>query len=293
VARVCVTGSSGYLGSRICSGLSRLGHSIICVDMVPPEKVYGNYRKADFRDESNTINVIKDVDIVIHCGSIHPWKKYTDEEYLDMNVKGTWNVFKAASENGIGRIILTSSIAASGYSPAPELLPVDESYQSPSLSDMYSLTKFFQEQTARHFCNYRGMRTIALRPPNFTPKPPVHNEAALLSGCAVVEDIASAHLKAVDAWESLENSFEPFFITPSFPYLPDEVSQLSKDPKSVIEKYYPQAWSWFERQGIRLNPVPMYYDNSKVKRMLGWEAEYTFAQWWNTKGKEQLQCLSK
>ncbi len=177
--RVCVIGASGYLGSRLCSELIKLGYNIISVDIVPSES--GEYRKADIRSETEISEAIEGSDIIIHCASIHPWKKYTDEQYLDINVKGTWNVFKAVSQHNIKRIILTSSIAAVGYYPDPSQLPIDESYQTLELGDIYSITKSFQEQIARSFCIQNKMKVIALRPPNFTPKPPIQNESALLS----------------------------------------------------------------------------------------------------------------
>ena len=222
MTRGCITGASGYLGSHLCSELTKLGYDLICVDMVPPQEGYGEFRQVDFREERVTRRALEGVELLIHCASIHPWKKYTDEGYLDTNVKGTWNVFRAASEQRIERVILTSSIAAAGYNPEPELCPVDENYQKPALSDIYSLTKRFQEQIARHFCEHKGMKMIALRPPNFTPKPPIQTGAALLSGCLVLEDIASAHLKALGVWEKLQDNFEPFFTTPTFPYSPKE-----------------------------------------------------------------------
>ncbi len=283
MSRICVIGASGYLGSHLCVELVRSGYNIISVDMVPSEK--GEYRKADIRNEAEILEALEGSDIVIHCASIHPWKKYTDEQYLDINVKGTWNIFKAVLQHNIKRIILTSSIAAVGYNPDPSKLPVDESYQTLELADIYSLTKSFQEQIARSFCLQNKMKVIALRPPNFTPKPPIQNESALLSGCSVVDDVASAHLKAIDAWDRLQNNFEAFFITQSFPYSSEDTKQLSKDPKSVVEKYYPGAWEWFLNQGITLHPVATYYDNSKAKRILGWEPKFTFERWWTENQK--------
>jgi nucleoside-diphosphate-sugar epimerase len=278
--RICLTGASGYLGSRLCLELAKLGHELICVDVLPPKESCGEFRRADLRDEAEVNRAVEGAELLIHCASIHPWKRYTDEQYLDVNVKGTWNLFKSALKHGIRRVILTSSIAASGYDPDPELWPVDESYQHPSLSDIYSLTKLFQEQIARHFCGRRGMRVIALRPPNFTPKPPLQTGASLLSGCLVVEDVVSAHLKALDVWEKLMDNFEPFFITQTFPYSPQETRQLLTDPKGILEKYFPGAWDWFLERGITLNPSPTIHDNSKAKRVLGWQPELTFARWW-------------
>ena len=280
MTRICITGASGYLGSYLCSELVKLGYDLICVDMVPPEKAYGEFRQVDFREEDKICSALEGAELLFHCASIHPWKKYTDEQYLDSNVKGTWNVFRAASENGIERVILTSSIAASGYNPEQELCPVDESYQQQSLSDMYSLTKHFQEHIAGYFCKHKGLKVIALRPPNFTPKPPLQTGATLLSGCLIVEDIASAHLKTLNVWEKLQNSFEPFYITSTFPYSLQEIQQFSGDPKGLLDKYFPGAWDWFEKRGVKLRLMATPYDSGKAKRILGWQPEHTFARWW-------------
>ena len=280
MTRICITGASGYLGDHISSRLVDLEYDLICVDMIPQQEARGEFRQADLRVEDEICGALEGAEIIIHCASIHPWKQYTDEQYLDSNVKGTWNVFRAAAEHSIKRVILTSSIAASGYNPEPELCPVDESYQQEALRDIYSVTKRFQEQIARHFCRREGMEVIALRPPNFTPKPPLQTGTALLSGCLLVEDIASAHVKALSVWDSLENSFEPLFITPMFPYSSEEIPHLSDNPKGVLDKHFPGAWDWFKERGIELRPAPTQYDSSKAKQILGWEPEYTFAHWW-------------
>ncbi len=278
--RICITGASGYLGNHLCRELVKLGHELICVDIVPPKETYGEFRQVDLRDEEKIEGALEGSEFLIHSASVHPWKEYTDEQYLDMNVRGTWNVFRAASGRAIERVMLTSSIAALGYDPDPEFIPVDESYQHPSLNDIYSLTKLFQEQIARHFCGRKGMKVIALRPPNFTPKPPLQTGASLLSGCMAVEDVASAHLKALDAWEKLKDSFEPFLTTHTFPYSPEETEKLRDDPKAIVDKYFPGAWDWFFDRGVALRPSATVYDSSKAKRILGWEPEFTFVRWW-------------
>jgi len=279
--RICITGSSGYLASHICPELVKLGHDLICVDMVFAENAFGEFRQVDLSKPGETLAALKGAELLMHCASIHPWKKYTDEQYLDMNVKAAWNVFSAASEVGVERAILTSSIAAVGYSPDWELMPIDESYLHPWLSDIYSLSKHTQEMIARHFCGRKNMKVIALRPPNFTPKPPLETGASLLSGCSVVEDVASAHLKALDVWEKMENDFEPFFITQAFPYSREEEKQLSASPKEILERHFPDAYDWFLSRGITLHPSPTVYDNSKAKRVLSWQPEYDFARWFS------------
>lgn len=279
--RICITGASGYLGSYLTTELVKLGHDLICVDMVSSENVFGEFRQIDLSKSGEVLAALEGAELLMHCASIHPWKQYTDEQYLDMNVKTTWNVFSAASELSIEHAILTSSIAVVGYAPDWEFMPIDESYLHPWLSDIYSITKHAQEMIARHFCGGKNMKVIALRPPNFTPKPPLEMGASLLSGCSVVEDVASAHLKALDVWEKMENNFESFYITQKFPYSREEERQLSSSPEYVLEKYFPGAYDWFLTRGITLRPSPTVYDNSKAKRILGWQPEYNFDRWFS------------
>jgi hypothetical protein len=255
--------------------------------MVNPQESYGEFRKADITDERETLEAVKGAEILIHCASIHPWKRYRDEQYLDSNVKGTWNVLRAVSENGFKRVILTSSIAASGYDPDPAFRPVDESYQQQTLRDIYSLTKLFQEQIARYFCGIKDIRVIALRPPNFTPKTPLQTGAALLSGCLLVEDIATAHIKALDAWDKLQDAFEPFFIAPTFPYSQEEIAQLQYNPRDILDKHFPGAWDWFERHNVKLRLVETLYSSRKAKRILDWQPQHDFEWWWR-ENREKL-----
>ena len=40
---------------------------------------------------------VEGAELIVHCASLHPWKPYTDDQYLDCNLKGAWHVFAAAA----------------------------------------------------------------------------------------------------------------------------------------------------------------------------------------------------
>lgn len=279
---VCVTGASGYLGSKICHELNKLKYNIIRIDIVSPKERIGEFRLADLRNKIEISKALEGSDFIIHCASIHPWKRYTEDQYLDINVKGSWNVFQSAYEKGINKIILTSSIAVS-WRAHPSSWPIDEKYIDLYPSDIYSITKLFQEKIAQHFCGCKDMKVISLRPPTFTPQPPINIGANLLSGWMIVDDVASAHISALNAWKKIDNDFEPFFITHSYPYTKQEEQKLKIDPKSIVDKYYPGAWEWFLNKGITLSPSPTIFNNSKAKRILGWVPSITFTRWLSEK----------
>ncbi len=67
------------------------------------------------------------MDQVLHIAAIHPWKQYTTQQYLDLNIKGTHNVIAEAARAKADRLIYTSSVSAIGYNVAPDApLPWDE-----------------------------------------------------------------------------------------------------------------------------------------------------------------------
>jgi nucleoside-diphosphate-sugar epimerase len=235
--------------------------------------------QVDLMNYAQVRAVVEGCDIVVHCAAIHPWKQYTDEQYIDNNVKAAYQVFKACAEIGVQKLVFTSSIAAVGYNFAIEEMPVMED-QTPRTTDLYSLTKTLCEETIRMFNRRSGLNAICLRPTNFVPREGLELGRALLScGFTHPDDVASAHLRAV---ETKVTGIEYCFIAPRVPYTPDDIKRSQTEPSAVIEQYYPGVTAWFAERGIKIGQLGTLYSTEKAKNFLGWQPAWDFERWWKS-----------
>ena len=290
--KIIVTGAAGHLGSHLVPELVREGFAVTGVDVLPAPSSHPAecpFVQLDLADRSALPAVLKGVDMIVHCGSIHPWKPYSDERYWDGNVKGTWNLYAEAAAAGVGKIVLTSSIAAVGYG-GPEtigLWPLPESYAKPT-GDLYSVTKRAQEEIAAQFAAGGKVHTLALRPPAFMPMDTVGTAFALMGAYALVEDMVSAHVAAVRVMSGKRTSpeplkgFETFYITNALPYTAEDEELF--EPGGMVglklaEKHWPEHVEWLKRKGFREAWMPAVYDISKAERILGWRPKIDLSAW--------------
>jgi len=288
--RVLVTGVAGHLGSNLAPELVNEGYQVVGWDIVPPPPQVDevcSFSHVDLTETELVRKKLEGVDLIVHCASIHPWKKFTDSQYVDTNIKGTWNLFAGAAEVGVNKIVLTSSIAAVGYTNVPaSACPVQEDQLFP-LGDLYSLTKHVQEDIARLFADRGTIQTIALRPPAFMPKPFLQTGFSLTAAYAVVKDIVAAHVAAVRVLTGRQEPpqqlslFEAFFVTNKLPYTREDMLELQKehDLRVLVKKYWPQAYDWLIAHGYEGGWLPAVYDLSKAARLLGWSPKFNFDEW--------------
>jgi len=285
--KILVTGSAGVLGSRVARGLADK-YELRTTDILPAREVIqriganspGEFVQADLTDYTQAHDLVEGCDIVVHCAAIHPWKQYTDEQYIDNNVKAAYQIFKICAQIGVQKLVFTSSIAAVGYNFEIEEMPVTED-QLPRTMDLYSLTKTVCEETIRMFNRCSGLNAICLRPTNFVPRKDLELGKALLTcGFTHPDDVASAHLKAV---KTQVTGVEYCFIAPRVPYTPDDINLSRTEPAAVIERYYPGAPAWFKKRGIEIAPLSTLYSRKKAQTFLGWEPKWDFERWWREK----------
>ena len=121
---VAVTGAAGFLGSHLCEHLAEEGASLVALDN------FTNGNEAYLRDIDADIDIVdvdirsmdadllKGVDVIYHFAAIANPRKCDDDPDLahDINVTGTKNVFAAAAEHSVDRVVF-SSIGVSSGSP--------------------------------------------------------------------------------------------------------------------------------------------------------------------------------
>ncbi len=275
-AKVLVTGGAGVLGGSVARALAPQ-YDVTVTDLremtLPLRKV-----AADLADADQARQACEGMDVVVHAAAIHPWKKYTSDQYLDWNVKATYNVLAAAAEVGVKRVVYTSSIAAMGYkASAPAELPFDETKPCLPCEDLYGVTKHVGEQFCRLFSNTKGLKYVALRPGYFVPRDEMDPALGLMYlFCRVhPDDVVRAHVQAVSA-PGIEN--QAFIITAHMPFQSSDAQELRTAPAAVITRYFPQAAEIFKDPALKPS-IPYFYTIEKARKVLGWEPRMSFAQW--------------
>ena len=124
------------------------------------------------------------MDVVIHLAADPSPAADFYGSLLDNNVKATYNIFRAAKDQGCRRVIYASSIRVlEGY---PQGAPL-----SPDLPvrpiDMYGASKCFGEATAHAFATTEGLSSIVIRIGTFGPqwgarKPSAAGLSRIISG---------------------------------------------------------------------------------------------------------------
>lgn len=294
--KTVVTGAAGHLGSHLVPALLSAGFDVTGLDMADRPPLLpdaAGFEKVDLTDAARLKDVLADAELIVHCASIHPWKKYPDDAYHDCNIKGTWNLYSAASALGIRRVVMTSSIAAIGYGSVPvEAWPVTEDNLFP-IGDLYSLTKNVQETIARMFGTRDQIRTIALRPPPFMPRSELDTGFSLTGVFALVDDMVSAHVAAARTLAGLREppeplgTFEAFFAMNKLPYTRADLALLGADRnvKPLVRQYWPDACDWLAAHGYDGVRLIALYDLSKIERLLGWRPAHNFEEWFAEHGK--------
>src|ERR671930_1469231 len=116
---VAVTGPTGDLGIAIVSALERARRVKAIRGMArrpfdPGELGWKKteYRRGDVTDTKSVKDLVKGSDVVIHLAFAI---LSAGEATRDLNVEGSRNVFKAAADAGVERILYASSVAAYGF----------------------------------------------------------------------------------------------------------------------------------------------------------------------------------
>lgn len=148
---ILITGSSGFLGSKLCELLGDRDHRVTAIDIAPPSKKFSSikYVVSAIEDYLNTnINILKTFDLVIHTASVLPYKGNKDL-LIETNIKTTrYLISKVAEIEDLFFIYISSS----GVYGKPHNLPVTRSTKFNAL-DLYAETKVVSEETIRNTLN--------------------------------------------------------------------------------------------------------------------------------------------
>lgn len=164
---VLVTGGAGYIGSHTVAELIALGEEVVVVDSLETghrdSLLGGTLEVGDIRDRQFMDYVFKkhSIESVIHFAaySLVGESMSNPVKYYDNNVHGTLVLLDAMQENGVKRIVFSSTAATYGE---PERTPIEESDVT-NPTNVYGETKLTMERMMRWFDVTYGIKYVALR----------------------------------------------------------------------------------------------------------------------------------
>ncbi|MEE8118292.1 MAG: hopanoid-associated sugar epimerase [Gammaproteobacteria bacterium] len=164
-----ITGATGFVGSAVLRKLLKEGHQVRA--MVRPQSDLSHLSgldvetvTGDLTHRESLVPLLEGCNVLFHVAADYRlWVRHPKSIYAN-NVDGTRNLFEAAAQTGVERMVYTSSVATLGLNadgtPADEELPA-------TLDDMlghYKRSKYLAEEWVRRFVAERGANIVIVNP---------------------------------------------------------------------------------------------------------------------------------
>ncbi|HEX4170630.1 MAG TPA: SDR family oxidoreductase [Bryobacteraceae bacterium] len=296
--RYVVTGGAGFIGSALVRALLAENRHVHVIDNLATgnldnlEEVADSItvHEVDIRDYDRIAPVIAGARRVFHLAALPSVPKSILDPVSShaINIDGTFNVFRAAAEGKVGRVIYAASSSAYGDT---DVLPKVET-MLPRPKSPYALQKLVGEYYASVFSECFGLETVSLR--FFNVFGPRQDPTSVYSG------VLSLFLTAL-----LENRSPTIYgdgtQSRDFTYVEDVVGLLLKasEASGVAGKVFNagngnrftlnETWQILQKiQGVNLPPHygpprpgdvhDSQADTSAAVRELGHKPQFTFEQ---------------
>ena len=208
--RVVVTGGSGKGGRWVVRDLREHGHDVVNVDLIPDGSPNDLFLLTDLTDAGQVHDVVRGADAVVHFAAIPAPGLRPKGETFRVNMMSTWNVFHAATEAGVERVVWASSETVLGlpFDRPPDFAPIDETI-TPRPESSYALSKLVGETLAEQLARQTGTAFVGLRisnimePADYARFPSWQDDARIrkwnLWGYVDARDVAAAVRDALEA----------------------------------------------------------------------------------------------
>ena len=174
---VLVTGAGGFIGSHLVDALLGKGAEVTCflkynsrndwglLEELPEDKnKIINVISGDIRDSEIVRHAAKNMDAIFHLAALTgiPYSYTNPKENVMTNVMGTYNVMQAALDNGVKKVMHTSTSEVYG---TPDTIPITEEHKLKGQSP-YSASKIGADKIAESFYCAFGLPVAIARPFN-------------------------------------------------------------------------------------------------------------------------------
>ena len=159
--KLVLTGAAGRLGSWLREPLSKMADEMVSTDIADDiGNLYSGetYIKADLANYEEVHQVLAGADMVVHFGAIGDEAPF--DQILQANIVGAYNIWEAAFQHQLKRVVYASSIHAVGMYPKNQFIGTDVPHRPDTF---YGLAKCFAEDLGSLYWDKRGMESVCLR----------------------------------------------------------------------------------------------------------------------------------
>jgi NAD(P)-dependent dehydrogenase (short-subunit alcohol dehydrogenase family) len=171
---ILVTGGLGVVGRPLVLRLLSHGHVVRVLDRKLEDVIDGAECVAgDITDFAQVREHMRGMQAVIHLAALTYPAAGPGQEIFRINCAGSYNIYEAAAQEGIRRVVSASSINALGFnfgvkSFPIQYLPIDEDHPTYT-SDAYSFSKQTLEEIAAYYWRRDGISGVQFRLPGVYP----------------------------------------------------------------------------------------------------------------------------
>jgi NAD dependent epimerase/dehydratase len=291
--RVLVTGAGGFIGSHLVERLVELGASVRALIHY---NALGSWGWLDYSPHRERIEVImgdltdrdlvfqaaRNVEIIFHLGALIaiPYSYQAPSSYVRTNIEGTLNILLAARDLKVARLVHTSTSEVYGTA---RYVPIDENHPLQGQSP-YSATKIAADKLAEAFhCSY-GVPVVIVRPFN-TYGPRQSTRAVIptiISQCLNGDTIRLGHLHPTRDLNYVSDTVEGFLRAAIADNVLGQTINLGSGREisignlalliaRLLGKQVQIITDERRRRPEKSEVERLLADNSKAKRLLGWE----------------------
>jgi len=291
--RILVTGSSGWLGTTLVPRLKAEGHAVVGLDPRPGPMTDVVGSVADRALVRAAIGDHK-IDAVVAGGALHKPNIETHgrEDFLEVNVRGTFNLLEEAAAQGVSRFVFTSTTSLMvsreiRAATAPQAVWLTEDF-NPMPRNIYGVTKLAAEHLCRLAHELHGLPVIVIRTARFfaeiddmahdiAQSGPNTKANEFLFRRLTVADAAQAHVTALA--KAPEIGFDIFIASAMPPFARADCAELMTNAPAVVARYFPDYPAVYEKLGWTMfDRIDRVYDPSRAAARMGFRCRTGFAQ---------------
>jgi len=168
---ILITGITGRIGANLAAALTRRGHRVrglvwprdSRIEKLRDLKV--ELQRGSLTEAGDVEQAVEGMEVVFHLGgAFQGGGPFTDEEFFEINVRGTFNVLEAARSNGEIKQLLFASTDAlfEKYPPQGMQDPITEAMPR-SPQGWYALSKSMGEEMCNSYWRGYGLPITILR----------------------------------------------------------------------------------------------------------------------------------